>query len=230
MLFEKLANSTRPHQSRGTELPPGVTLLAAFLDAELQEELYRRIDTLGSGAGGWYRPKLRTGTSMRLRMMCLGMHWSPVEYRYRSRRTDHDGAEPPTLPADLAGLARQAARAAHADLEPDVCICNAYGPTDRLGLHQDRDEDPATLRAGIPIVSFSLGCDADFVIGGTTRRAPTQTVTLRSGDALVMGGPGRLLFHGIERIRTGTGPPRIALAGGPDRINLTLRAGARPAA
>ena len=39
----------------------------------------------------------------------------------------------------------------------------------------------------MPIVSVSLGDTARFVVGGLTRREPTQPLMLRSGDVLVMG-------------------------------------------
>jgi alkylated DNA repair protein (DNA oxidative demethylase) len=43
---------------------------------------------------------------------------------------------------------------------------------------------------------------------------------LRSGDALVLGGPARLCFHGVTRVHPGTGPATLGLAG---RYNLTFR-------
>ena len=51
------------------------------------------------------------------------------------------------------------------------------------------------------------------------RPAPTQSVWLRSGDVVVMGGAARLAFHGIDRVRHGNSS--LLPKGG--RINLTLR-------
>ena len=84
-----------------------------------------------------------------------------------------------------------------------------------MGLHQDRDE--AALDA--PVLSLSLGDDALFRIGGTTRKGPTRSVKLCSGDVLVFGGPARLAFHGIDRVIAGTS----ALIPGGGRLNRTLR-------
>jgi alkylated DNA repair protein (DNA oxidative demethylase) len=84
-----------------------------------------------------------------------------------------------------------------------------------MGLHQDRDEN---ARAA-PVLSVSLGDDALFRIGGESRKGPTKSVRLRSGDVLVFGGPARLAFHGIDRIFAGTS----GLIPGGGRINLTLR-------
>jgi alkylated DNA repair protein (DNA oxidative demethylase) len=86
-------------------------------------------------------------------------------------------------------------------------------------VHQDKDERPGTLAAGIPIVSVSLGETARFVIGGLSRKEPVRPVLLRSGDVLVMGGPSRLRYHGVTKILPGTAPEGT----GPGRFNLTFR-------
>ena len=92
---------------------------------------------------------------------------------------------------------------------------NWYDSAARMGLHQDKDE--AALKA--PILSLSLGDRCVFRYGGTSRRDPTHSFKLSSGDALVIGGPARLIFHGVDRIEADTS--RLLPKGG--RINLTLR-------
>lgn len=87
-----------------------------------------------------------------------------------------------------------------------------------MGLHQDRDEADLTW----PVVSLSLGDDALFRIGNTSRGGKTDSVWLNSGDVVVMGGPARLIYHGIDRIRFGSS--RLLPKGG--RLNLTLRVAA----
>ena len=84
-----------------------------------------------------------------------------------------------------------------------------------MGLHQDRDE--ADLAA--PVVSVSLGDDCLFRVGGTTREGRTVSFRLRSGDVVILGGEGRLAFHGVDRIY----PSTSALLKNGGRINLTLR-------
>ncbi len=90
-----------------------------------------------------------------------------------------------------------------------------------MGLHQDRDEEDLDA----PVVSVSLGDAALFRVGGTARGGPTERFTLASGDVVVMGGPARLCFHGVDRILLGTSD----LVPGGGRINLTLRRVTRPA-
>jgi DNA oxidative demethylase len=84
-----------------------------------------------------------------------------------------------------------------------------------MGLHQDRDEKEMAA----PVVSLSLGETALFRYGGLERTAPTRSVKLRSGDAIVFGGPARLIFHGIDRLYAGSSD--LLPQGG--RLNLTLR-------
>jgi alkylated DNA repair protein (DNA oxidative demethylase) len=153
-------------------------------------------------------------------MLCLGRHWNALTYSYEPSRSDHDGLRVPPIPEDLASLASDAARRAGFDFTPDICILNFYTAGSRMGVHQDKDERPETLAAGVPIVSVSLGDAARFVIGGLTRKEPMRPLALRSGDVLVMGGPSRLRFHGVTRILPGTAPNGT----GPGRFNLTFRA------
>ena len=101
------------------------------------------------------------------------------------------------------------------DRDPDCCLVNFYREGARMGLHQDRDE----ADFGLPVVSVSLGDEALFRMGNTTRGGKTESVWLRSGDVVVMGGAARLAYHGVDRIRFGSST--LLPDGG--RINLTLR-------
>jgi Alkylated DNA repair protein len=84
-----------------------------------------------------------------------------------------------------------------------------------MGMHQDKDEGSFDH----PVVSISLGDAALFRIGNLTRGGKTESVWLESGDVLVMGGAARLVYHGIDRVRTGSS----TLLGSGGRLNLTLR-------
>ena len=75
---------------------------------------------------------------------------------------------------------------------------------------------PSRVVAGDPA---ALGDEALFRIGGDTRKGPTRSVKLSSGDVLVFGGVARDAFHGIDRIMPGTS----TLVPGGGRLNLTLR-------
>lgn len=109
---------------------------------------------------------------------------------------------------------------------PEACLLNFYDPGAKMGLHQDRDE----LDLDAPVVSISLGSTCRFRIGNTTRGGRTSSLMLQSGDVVVLGGPSRLRYHGVDRILPGTSD---LLAGWPGlhdggRLNLTLRRVTRP--
>jgi DNA alkylation damage repair protein AlkB len=157
---------------------------------------------------------------MRLDMLCLGRHWNGLTYRYESVRNDFDQAPVPPLPADFACLATEIAACVGFAMTPDICIMNFYDVNSRLGLHQDKDERPETLAAGVPIVSVSLGDTARFVLGTTRRKDPAEAILLASGDALVLGGPSRLRYHGVTRVLPATAPRELDIEG---RLNLTFR-------
>ena len=205
-----------------TAEPPaaGVVWLRKYLSLPEQEALDARCRAIMDGPAGGYIPTVRGGGRMRVRMVCLGRHWNPLAYRYEPTRADYDDAPVPPLPADLAALAARIAGEAGFAFEPDICLINWYGPEGRMGLHQDKDESPASLQAGFPVVSVSLGNTARFLFGGLRRRDPVESILLESGDAFVFGGPARLRYHGVSRIVPGTAPPELGLEG---RFNLTFR-------
>ena len=180
---------------------------------DLCRELSRR-------PAGLYTPVLRTGARMSLSMMCLGRHWNAKTYRYEATRSDFDGRPVEPLPEPLRALAQRAALAADFPIEPDLCIVNFYGQGAKLGLHQDKDETPQALAAGIPVVSLSVGDRARFRVGGFRRQDPVREILLSSGDAFVMGGESRLRYHGVPAVLPGTAPAALGFQG---RFNLTFR-------
>jgi DNA alkylation damage repair protein AlkB len=198
----------------------GASLLKLYVPLDEQRALVERCRALIDGPAGGYVPTVRGGGKMRVRMVCLGRHWNPLTYKYGETRADYDGAPVAPLPEDFAALAIRAARDAGFTFQPDICLINWYGSQGRMGLHQDKDESPASISAGLPVVSMSLGDTARFLFGGLKRREPVETILLESGDVFVFGGQARLRYHGISRILPGTAPPVLGLDG---RFNLTFR-------
>jgi alkylated DNA repair protein (DNA oxidative demethylase) len=202
------------------EIAPGAFHFSRYLDLVDQRALVDRCRALVDGAVPAYVPVVRGGGTMHVRMLCLGRHWNGKTYTYEMHRSDHDGLPAPPLPEDLARLARAIATAAGMTFAPDLCILNYYDADGRMGLHQDKDESGASLAAGLPVVSISVGDTARFLFGGLRRKDPVESRLLESGDAFVFGGPARLRFHGVSRIVAATAPPELELAG---RFNLTFR-------
>jgi DNA oxidative demethylase len=202
------------------EVAAGAFHLKRHLSLAEQRVFVDACRALVDGEVPGYVPVVRGGGKMHVRMLCLGRHWNGRTYRYEETRSDYDQLPVPPLPAPFRDLARDVAASAGMRVDADLCILNYYGAEGRMGLHQDKDESPESLAAGVPVVSISLGNTARFLFGGLRRRDPVEALLLESGDAFVFGGPARLRYHGVSRILPGTAPPELGLAG---RFNLTFR-------
>ena len=198
----------------------GVAWLKQYVPLDEQRALVARCRDIIDGPAGGYVPTVRGGGKMHVRMVCLGRHWNPRTYQYEQTRADYDGAPVPPVPDEFVALAMRVAQEAGFTFRPDICLINLYGPDGRMGLHQDKDESPSSISAGLPVVSISLGDTARFLFGGLRRREPVEPILLESGDAFVFGGPARLRYHGVSRIMPGTAPPALGIEG---RFNLTFR-------
>jgi alkylated DNA repair protein (DNA oxidative demethylase) len=202
------------------EIAPGAFHLPRFLTLEEQRALVDECRALVDGAVPAYVPVVRGGGKMHVRMLCLGRHWNGKTYKYEARRSDFDDLPVPPLPDDFRRLANRIAASVGMTIDADLCILNYYDAEGRMGLHQDKDESEASIAAGIPVVSVSLGDTARFLFGGLKRRDAIESRLLESGDAFVFGGPARLRYHGVSRIVPNSAPAELALAG---RFNLTFR-------
>jgi alkylated DNA repair protein (DNA oxidative demethylase) len=206
--------------ARIESVAPGAIWLRGWLALDEQRALIEQCRAFIDGPAGGYVPTVRGGGKMHVRMTCLGRHWNAMTYSYEPTRADHDGRPVDALPAEWAALASRLAAAAGFAMRPDICLINWYGADGRMGLHQDKDESRASVEAGVPVVSVSLGDTARFLFGGVRRRDPLGSFHLESGDAFVFGGPARLRYHGVTRIIPSTAPPALRLDG---RFNLTFR-------
>lgn len=202
------------------EIAPGAVHLPGWLNQDEQRQLVAVCRDWARPPAGLHVPRLPTGGTMSVRMVCLGWHWLP--YRYSRTADDGDGAPVKPFPSWLGDLGRRAVADACGDeagrrYRPDVALINRYDATARMGMHADRDE-----RSLAPVVSLSLGDTCVFRFGNPgTRGRPWTDVELESGDAFVFGGASRLAYHGVPRIRPGTGDPATGLRDG--RLNITLR-------
>ena len=161
-----------------------------------------------------YRPVMpETGKAFSVEETNFGpLGWVSDRAGYRYQAAHPVTQKPwPDIPCALIALWREIADAP----DPECCLVNLYRDGARMGLHQDKDERALSA----PVVSVSLGDEALFRIGGQTRRGATRSVSLSSGDVVMFGGPARLAYHGVDRIRAGSS----SLVPGGGRINLTLR-------
>lgn len=192
----------------------GARIIPAALDAAEQAALVTACREIVRAAP-LVRPITGRGQPMSVRMTSAGRAgWVIERGRYRYVRRHPESGQPwPMIPDPVLAVWREVPGWPD---DPDCCLLNWYDADARMGLHQDKDE--AAFDA--PVVSISLGASARFRIGGTARGGKTQSVILGSGDVVVMGGPARLAYHGIDRILKDALPHPLTGAG---RINLTLR-------
>lgn len=207
-------------------LAPGLLYRPGYLDEAAQDRLLAAIVRVAEAAP-LFTPRMpRTGKPFSVRMTnCGGLGWVSDERGYRYQPDHPDTGKPwPAMPGEVLAAWRDLSGYPH---PPDACLVNVYEPAARMGLHQDRDEEELDA----PVVSLSLGVEAVFRYGGHDRRDPTRSIRLRSGDALVLGGASRLVFHGVDRLVPGGSErvDRCGLTGPGGRINLTLRKVTRPA-
>ncbi|HEY1632706.1 MAG TPA: alpha-ketoglutarate-dependent dioxygenase AlkB [Rhizomicrobium sp.] len=192
----------------------GVTLWPCKLDPAAQSSLLAEVFRLAERAP-FYRPRMPgSGKAFSVEETNFGpLGWISDRsgYRYGPCHPYTDEAWP-AMPETLLALWNETTGYA---LPPQCCLVNLYRDGARMGLHQDKDE--AAL--GAPVLSVSLGDEALFRMGGTSRKDPTRSLRLRSGDVLAFGGPARLAYHGVDRVVAGTS----GLVPGGGRVNLTLR-------
>ncbi|KQZ19419.1 alkylated DNA repair dioxygenase [Mesorhizobium sp. Root552] len=196
-------------------LPDGVRHLPGFLSPQAQAALVADIRTVVEAAPLYVPAMPKTGKEMSVRMTnCGTLGWvTDKERGYRYQPTHPvTGAPWPPIPAALMAIWQEVADYPH---PPEACLVNFYSASARMGLHQDRDETDLSA----PVVSVSLGDDCLFRVGPPQRNAKTVSLRLQSGDVLVLGGDGRLAYHGVDRIY----PDTSTLLRNSGRINLTLR-------
>lgn len=196
-----------------TEEIAGFVFHRAMLAPDTQRDLLADLRAV-IAAAPLVQPVTSWGKKMSVRMTSAGrVGWVIDRGSYRYVPAHPETRAPwPQIPESILSVWRSVS--AWND-DPDSCLINWYAEGARMGLHQDKDEG----RFDAPVVSISLGDPARFRMGGTERGGPTQSTILGSGDVVVMGGPARLAYHGVDRVMFGQGD--LLPDGG--RINLTMR-------
>ncbi|MBX4890751.1 MULTISPECIES: alpha-ketoglutarate-dependent dioxygenase AlkB family protein [Rhizobium] len=197
------------------ELLNGIRHLPGYLDRASQEALVELIRAVVAEAPLFMPAMPGTGKPMSVRMTnCGPLGWVTDKGRgYRYQPTHPETGRPwPEMPQQLLDIWNDVSGY---DKPPEACLVNFYSDDARMGLHQDKDEQD--LHA--PVVSISLGNSCLFRLGGLDRKDRTLSFKLSSGDLIVLGGEGRLCYHGVDRIY----PATSTLLKNGGRINLTLR-------
>jgi alkylated DNA repair protein (DNA oxidative demethylase) len=191
----------------------GFRLFPTALDPAAQTRLVEQV--MGAVAEApFYRPATPGGKAMSVQQTSFGpLGWITDRAGYRYEPAHPETGRPwPAMPEELLDIWRRYAGDAPT---PDSCLINLYRGEAKMGLHQDADE----LDFSVPVLSISLGDTAVFRLGGETRRDPTRTLRLSSGDVCLLAGASRRFYHGVDRVISGSS----SLVPGGGRINLTMR-------
>lgn len=190
----------------------GFDIHSGLLDIAAQRSVLDAVRSVVAKAP-LFRPETPHGKTMSVRMTAAGQYgWYSDKNGYRYIRAHPSGQLWPEIPPEVLKIWQQVTSLKR---QPECCLINYYGAEAKMGLHQDRDE----ADMGWPVVSISLGDEGLFRMGNVTRGGKTESMWLRSGDVVVMGGDARLAYHGVDRIRAGSS--KLLPKGG--RLNLTLR-------
>jgi alkylated DNA repair protein (DNA oxidative demethylase) len=190
----------------------GFEIHKGWLGPAAQAEMAAEVRAVAEAAP-FFAPLTPWGKPMSVRMTSAGRYgWFTDRSGYSYVDRHPSGVPWPPFPASVLAVWRALASAAR---DPDCCLVNHYREGARMGMHRDADEKDFAW----PVLSISLGDSALFRMGGLSRKDPSSSVLLESGDVVLFGGPARLAYHGVDRIRPGSS--RLLPEGG--RINLTLR-------
>ena len=160
----------------------GAPIWRRWLGADAQAEIVATLRDV-VGAAPLFSPETRWGKRMSVGMTSAGRYgWFSDRKGYRYIDRHPSGGEWPEVPAPVMAVWRALAPEARA---PDCCLVNFYRAGAKMGLHQDRDEADFSQ----PVLSISLGDEALFRIGSTTRGGKTQSTWLGSGDVMMLTGP-----------------------------------------
>lgn len=185
--------SARSNLSATDEAPAGLWLAAV------------RGDFWDRASGCWRgENELQAGCGSTARTLLRRRRWATLGATYDWTSRTYEDAAAPAVPAAVAAAAsRLAAALTGTPLRGDAALVNYYGTGDGLGPHRD-DAETCGGDGGLqsPIVAFSLGCPAIFLLGHADGVLPPTALLLRSGDAVVMSGPARSAPHALPRVLT----------------------------
>lgn len=135
---------------------------------------------------------------LRNSMLLKKLRWATMGYHHNWDTKVYSDDDRTLLPEDLAKLSQVVATSVtnYSDFEAQAVIVNYYHIESTLSGHRDVSE----YNFEAPLLSFSFGQSAIFLVGGNTIEEAALPVFLHSGDIIIMSSQARLLYHGVPRI------------------------------
>ncbi|XP_042356312.1 nucleic acid dioxygenase ALKBH1 [Plectropomus leopardus] len=125
------------------------------------------------------------------------LRWVTLGYHYNWDTKTYSANHYSPFPTDLHLLAFQiTAACGFPGFNAQAGILNYYKTDSSLGIHVDESE----LDHSRPLLSFSFGQSAIFLLGGIRKQDPVTAMYMHSGDVMVMSGQSRLLYHAVPCI------------------------------
>ncbi|XP_017778190.1 PREDICTED: DNA demethylase ALKBH1 [Nicrophorus vespilloides] len=145
---------------------------------------------LPTGVDWWDYCEKDDSVLKKLRWATLGYHhdWDTKVYNEESKNE---------FPGDLNELCCSICNQLNfKKFNAEAAIINFYHLDSTLSGHTDHSEQ--NLEA--PLLSFSFGSSAIFLLGGQTLDVKPTALMIRSGDVIIMSRDSRLSYHGVPRI------------------------------
>ena len=148
------------------ELPEGVVVSKRHVQTPYHQIL---VDELFKRSQDFIIPKATNHKGdMSIQICCYGWFWNYRSCKYTKR---FNGEKIPKIPKSFLNIVDKCIRdAMEMDssipfIDPDICIVNFYNNKyAKIGMHQDKDEDPESLKQGIPVLTISIGANMIFSI------------------------------------------------------------------
>ncbi|KAJ8120957.1 hypothetical protein O1611_g10225 [Lasiodiplodia mahajangana] len=137
------------------------------------------------------------------------LSWVTLGGQYNWSERQYPNKQHPEFPTDIAGFLQTL----FPETLAQAAIVNFYTPGDSMMMHRDVSE-----QTDKGLVSFSIGCDALFMIAPNDYGKPAENqdtaspkkqyilLRLRSGDAIYMSQESRYAWHGVPKVLKGTCP------------------------
>ncbi|XP_047136393.1 nucleic acid dioxygenase ALKBH1 isoform X1 [Hydra vulgaris] len=127
------------------------------------------------------------------------LRWTHMGYHFDYNIVDYKAKEYYGFPKDLAELTVTIADVfKFQNYIAETGIINYYPEGSSMGGHTDHYEEELSQ----PLISYSFGQAAVFLIGGPTRDIKPEGIWVRTGDIILMTGPSRTAFHAVPCIIT----------------------------
>eukprot|EP00930_Biecheleria_cincta_P098205 TRINITY_DN89885_c0_g1_i1.p1 TRINITY_DN89885_c0_g1~~TRINITY_DN89885_c0_g1_i1.p1 ORF type:complete len:915 (-),score=159.00 TRINITY_DN89885_c0_g1_i1:76-2784(-) len=219
----------------------GFVHLVSFVPSDIQQRVVDELREVGVSSRGFLADNFDgVKVSEGVHRMYMGFHWNSASRSWETEANKLDKQFPAPLPKFLADMYSEAVRTANREMasgqnkrrklvpfpetgRPNCCVAEFCPSTSSIQIHQEMGERRESIDAGYPIMVLCIGCSFELCYssekpGGSQK---PKAVKLASGDAVLLGGESRLLWHGVQRVIARSSPPSLRML--PGLLNLSIR-------